>query len=372
MKKKRLLEPYEAMQSMVDLVGVDTIEEKRILQFHFKDIDLCCYVSIATNGVALSDGTSGIYHASLTCDFNDWLKLASGRLNPTWGIVSRRLKFQGDSSLFKLMYPATLLSSPVEAPKISKRIAKAPKSVVVLTASPRKVEGYTSILVDALLEGLRMVDGVEVSCLDIDDYKIESCTGCWHCWQRNDGDCIFKERDDHATLSSILDGADLVVYALPLYADGMPDRLKRYFDRHVSSLYPYMMQGLDGVCHPTRRMREDQSLALLSICGFPEMSHFDALKSHFRALAKNDHRVVAAELLRPAVMYLFNNPTLLDLQQQLLLDLREAGRELALVGSVSNNLQRRISEPICTQEEFISFANRYWKERVDSGAGRDY
>ncbi|MGL4993964.1 MAG: NAD(P)H-dependent oxidoreductase [Bacteroidales bacterium] len=373
MKKKRILNPYEAMSAMVELVMVDSHQEDRILQFYFQDIDLECFVMIGSKGVELHRSHSPEFDASLRCDFNDWLKLSSGRLNPLWGIITRRLKFQGDSSLFKLLRPAMHLDSPLEdLIPVSQRIARVPKSVVVLTASPRKEHGYTALLTSALVEGLRGVNTIDVRTVDISDYRIKSCTGCWHCWQRNAGDCIFKDSDDHALLANLLDSADMVVYAFPLYADGMPDKLKCYFDRHVSSLHPFMMRGVDTVCHPTRRMREDQSLVLLSLCGFPELSHFDSLRSHFRALAHNDHRFVAAELLRPAIMYLFNNPSLLDLQSQLLDDLRQAGLQLATKGFVSSSLIKRISAPVCNQEEFISFANGYWKGRLESRSGKDY
>lgn len=368
---KKVLSPYEAMQAMVNLVRVDKSVASCVLSFDFTDIGLRCFVQIAAEGCVLSEGVPDRADAYLVCSFTNWLKLSSGRLNPVVGVVTSKLKFKGNAKLFELLKPSFQKSIPIEMPQVSNACV-APKTIVVLSASPRKKSGYTALLTQALVEGLQSVSDVSVTCVDLSDYEIKTCTGCWFCWQRNGGDCIFKEKDDHAKLAKLLDAADMVVYAFPLYADGMPSELKRYFDRHVSSLYPYMMKGKDSICHPVRRMREDQSLAILSLCGFPEVSHFDAVKAHFRALAHNDHRRVAAELVRPAVMYLFNNPTLLDLQQIVLDDLKEAGRQLAQNGVVSEVLSKRIAAPVCKPDEFIRFANNYWQDRIDNQGGRDY
>ena len=359
------------MQDIVSYLNKNYTPQNITLSFTFKDIDLDCHIIFTDQEAILKHGVANKYDAKLVCKFSDWLKLASDRLNPIWGIISGRLKFYGDAKLFRALNHAPSIVAPIDTKK-EKTITTPPQTITVLTASPRKGNGYTALLTKSLVKGLSSVAGKEIKTLDLADFSITRCTGCWHCWQKNDGECIFKDIDDHYRLNSILDNSDMIIFAFPLYADGMPSKLKDYFERHVSSLHPYIMQGEYNTCHLLRRNKKNQSLALLSICGFPDEQHFDAVRSHFRPLAPNAPLLVAAELVRPAIMYLINNPTLLDLQKSILNDIYEAGRELASYGMVNKTLSDRISAPICTIDEFIKYANIYWQERIDNRDGIDY
>lgn len=368
---KSVKKAYETMQAIIEIRNQKSDVPDLTLGFYFTDEDLRCWVKFENGFGTLYRGKNSFLDAELISSFYDWLKLASGRLHPIKGIITGRLKFIGDSSLFKYLSPTILSKLPIEPQVISQKV-HIPKDIIILNASPRKQRGYTDLLINSLESGLKSIPGKEVRRIYIEDYNIKPCTGCWSCWQRNNGDCIFDEKDDYKALSESIDQADLIVYAFPLYADGMPGKLKNYFDRHVSSLYPYMMNGANSICHPIRRSKRNQSLAILSICGFPEVSNFDPVIAHFKALAHNDHRVVVGELVRPAIMYLFNNPTLLDLQLDILDQLFQAGVQLASVGSITKALQKKISRPVCTKKQFIDSANQYWTVRILEKRGNDY
>ncbi len=368
---KKIKEPIEVMNGLIFLLNKNHQPKALTLGFDFTDINLKCWVDFNNESICLTEGLNSEVDAFLQCRFPDWLKLASGRMKPVWGILTRKLRFKGKATLFRQMSPKTGNEIPFND-QSTRIVIKSPEKIVVLNASPRKTRGYTDLLARALVAGMESVNNNNVKYLHLEDYKFNSCTGCWSCWQKSDGDCIFKNKDGHEELAAILDDADLIVYAFPLYADGMPGKLKNYFDRHVSSLFPYMMKGEHSVCHPVRRKNENQTLAILSLCGFPEIRHFEAVKQHFRALAHNDHRKVVAELVRPAIMYMFNNPMLTDLQGELLDNIYRAGVELSVNGFVSKDLEKNISKPVCTESEFISFANQYWQSRIDEKGGSDY
>ena len=84
--------------------------------------------------------------------------------------------------------------------------------IVVLTGSPHK-EGTTSVLVNQFVAGAQEA-GHEVYQFDAAFKKVHPCIGCAVC-NGGEKDCVFK--DDMNIIAPKLIGADLIVFASPLY-----------------------------------------------------------------------------------------------------------------------------------------------------------
>lgn len=243
------------------------------------------------------------------------------------------------------------------------------KTALIILGSPRK-EGVskTRIFADAFAAGLSEA-GAGVEFLELRDKKINHCVGCFTCWTKTPGKCIHK--DDVAGIMERAEKADLVVYASPLYHFGIISLLKKYIERTLPSLLPYMIKRDDGeTTHPHRPgFKDTTNVAILGVCGFPEVSHFGAMSAnfHYMANAGGDHGMnIVAELYRPYAETL-NNPFFTDEAARVLAETKKAGFELVKKGFVAPETVDAIAEVRHNMDEVRSGANLAWDACIKDG-----
>ena len=103
------------------------------------------------------------------------------------------------------------------------------KNILVLTGSPRK-GGNTDQLADAFIAGARR-SGHTVEKYATADKNLKGCMDCKAC-QTKAGVCVIP--DDFPTLAPLVEQADVVVLATPLYWFSFPAQLKAAIDRCYS------------------------------------------------------------------------------------------------------------------------------------------
>jgi multimeric flavodoxin WrbA/putative sterol carrier protein len=375
MSPKELKSPYGIMQSMVEILDAQYLAHKEkgtgIIQFYFshKNQEWFCYIKADENHLAFCVGTADHPTVTLRCNFLHWLDLSSGRLNPVWGMITQKLKFKGQTSFFKTLpkpdFDVNIKDKDDPYSYFEKNAVKnrtLPQSVIIINASPRSDNGYTEQFVSHFAEGIRET-GVNVEEIYLSKLRIKTCTGCWHCWIKENG-CVFDGKDDFYALFEKVNRADTIVYALPLYVDGMPSILKNYFDRSVRRVYPYICNDTKKMRHPRRIDRKNQTMMLLSICGFQEKTQFKALETHFRAIAHNFHIPLTETVYRPGAMFLFNNPFFYKAQIEILENMKKAGMELVLTGKINRVTKRKIEQKITGKKEFVKMTNYFWFNKV--------
>ena len=85
-------------------------------------------------------------------------------------------------------------------------------NIVVLSGSPRK-GANTDTMVEAFAETAREA-GHTVEVIRVASKKIAGCLGCQYCFA-HEGTCV--QKDDMADVIESLKGADMVVFASPIY-----------------------------------------------------------------------------------------------------------------------------------------------------------
>lgn len=100
------------------------------------------------------------------------------------------------------------------------------KKIVVISSSFRK-EGNTRALVNEFVRGAGDA-GNDVKTIDLSEIRLEFCRGCLHC-QNNESDCVIN--DDVNGLLDVVAGADVLVFASPLYYGCISGQLKTFLDR---------------------------------------------------------------------------------------------------------------------------------------------
>lgn len=374
---KEILSPISIMENMVEKLQKLYINHDQkaegIIQFHLKHNSeiIDCFIKADLEKLELNQGVAEDSTVTVKSTFYNWLDLAGGKLNPVLGVMTGKLKFKGDTSFFNVL-PRKSLNGEVLVPKdpVTKfeknptKYWKKPKKVVVLSASPREDKGYTDFYLKPFIEGVKKETEIEL--VHLNKYKINSCTGCFSCWMNIPGKCIYQEKDDFHKLAEKMFEADLIVYAFPIYADGMPGILKNYFDRSVCRAYPYMIEGMKRVRHPRRFINENHTMVIFSICGFFEMINFDPVKAYFKALAHNRHTPVIAEIYRTTAVGLYGSPFNYKKLNNILVALEKAGSEIVNFGKIKRKTLRIITQKIGGEKQDLTKINEWWDERKGS------
>jgi multimeric flavodoxin WrbA len=105
------------------------------------------------------------------------------------------------------------------------------KRILVLTGSPRK-GGNTDKLADAFITGAKQA-GHTTEIFTTADKHIKGCIDCQTCFSRGSACSI---PDDFASLAPLMEQADMIVFATPLYCFSFPMQLKAAIDKLYSFL----------------------------------------------------------------------------------------------------------------------------------------
>ena len=138
--------------------------------------------------------------------------------------------------------------------------------IVVLEGSPNP-KGSTHILADCFRQGAEAA-GHTVEFIDVAHAKIHPCTGCIHCGY--EGPCV--QKDDVESIRKKILGADMLVFATPLYYYGMSAQLKALVDRFCA--FNSSMQ------------RKHMKSALLTVAWNSDSWTFEALEAHYKTLVR--------------------------------------------------------------------------------------
>ena len=138
--------------------------------------------------------------------------------------------------------------------------------IIVLQGSPNK-DGSTNILVEEFRRGAEEA-GRSVARFDLTDLDISPCTGCVACGY--EGPCV--QHDDNQKIRSAVLGADMIIFATPLYYYGMSAQLKIVIDRFCA--------------YNSSITRKHMKSALLAVAWNSDDWTFDALVSHYQTLVR--------------------------------------------------------------------------------------
>ena len=99
--------------------------------------------------------------------------------------------------------------------------------ILVLNGSPRP-NGATSAMTEAFAQGARQA-GHEVDVVAVCQKKIAGCLACEYCHTKGGGKCV--QQDDIQQIYPLLDQAEMLVLASPIYYHNISGQLKCVVDR---------------------------------------------------------------------------------------------------------------------------------------------
>ncbi len=142
------------------------------------------------------------------------------------------------------------------------------KNVLVLTGSPRR-NGNSEKMADAFIRGA-VAAGHEVHKFNAGANKIGGCKACKKCWSKGEP-CIY--RDDFDQLTPLLEEAEILVLASPLYWFTLSAQILAPINR----FYAYQSDN----CQRPLKIRE----SCLLVCGADEdMQIFDGTIATYKSI----------------------------------------------------------------------------------------
>ena len=230
---------------------------------------------------------------------------------------------------------------------------------LIVYGSPRHKKSASYHVGYNFAEGLKRA-GAEVDEIMVCKQKINHCQGCFTCWTKTPGVCIHK--DDMVENLYKMQEADLIVFATPLYIFHVPGILKDFLDRSIPLAQPFLIER-DGITsHPARDSSKKRRIFLISVAGFPELSHFDALVLAFKK-TYGPKGYIGEILIGGAEI--MSKDEYQSAYESLYALIEQAGFELIKYGSISEETLKKITEKTQFSKEQIKNlrekGNIYWE-----------
>jgi len=229
------------------------------------------------------------------------------------------------------------------------------KKVVAINGSPRTQHGDTAMILGPFLDGLTGA-GCEVELFYASRLDVRPCTcGEMYCWYRKPGECCIK--DDMEILYPKVREADLLVLATPVYTP-LPCTMQAVLNRLCPLVKPLLAQRAGRT---RARFHDDvriESVVLVSTGGWWEKENFGTVVRIAEELAENGSVRFAGSVLRPHAFLMKSGGTLTKDGRAVVDAARQAGRELAEGGAMSQETLDAVSRPLISEEELRQRYNR--------------
>jgi len=353
--------------------GLDTI-----IQFHLTGEEPTDgYLTIKNLECTYTEGIHPEPKTTIRADSKLWLAISNNEISGDQAYINKQFTVDGDMTI--LLKLGDLFAPSSEAEKDVKQKPKEIdfeyktfepgriKRIVVFDGGPRSDKySKTTFMVKHFCRGAKSA-GAEIECIKLKDMKINPCTGCYTCWTKTPGECIFQ--DDMTDLRVKSRKADLVVFASPLYIFNVTGIMKNFLDRNLPNIKPYMIIENGETMHPHRYPEDkQQGFVVFSAAGFPEVDHnFDGLKGMFRCLhSHSEKKSLMGEFYMPGAE-LIAQPVYGERRKRVEQACYNAGEQVVKVGQIDMEFMQAVSDIEISQTKFQEQADYFW-ESLDGKA----
>lgn len=212
--------------------------------------------------------------------------------------------------------------------------------VVAFNGSPKAKNSNTSVIVQAFLSGARSA-GAQTEEVHLIDYNIHHCTGCFSCWFKTPGKCVF--RDDMDSLLPQYTQSSIVCFATPVYTWNMTAALKNFIDRLAPLKSPLLVQAGGNYDLKDTEVKSARFVVIAN-AGFPGENNFGTMSQVFSSC----HPIL--EIYRNCGMALKKDDQRV---KRYLEAVATAGKELVQSGTVSKAIENALQEDLMPLEEYV-------------------
>ncbi len=224
--------------------------------------------------------------------------------------------------------------------------------IVAINASHRGDKGFTRFFLDRLVHGATSA-GAECEVINLVKLKMNRCISCYRC-QTGEPHlrCIYHDKDDVAMVFEKMAGADIIIFATPIYMMSMAGLLKIFLERLYSTMDINDVRLSSGLIHHhINPAISSKPFVVLAVCVNVENETSKNVISYFRTYAKFMEA-------RPVGILVRNSSTLFDYQNhpefgrdfprifKVCSAYEQAGRDLATLGFIRRSTQRAANQEI--------------------------
>lgn len=231
--------------------------------------------------------------------------------------------------------------------------------IIALNGSPKGENGNTEVLLKNFIIGCKNA-GADVETIYLKDKNIKHCCGCFTCWEKKPGKCIYK--DDMESLLIKISKADIIIYATPLYYFTVTGIMKDFMDRMLPLHSGEIIKENDIYTHPKQnKYASSAKTILISNCGFPGRYNFSGLLETFNVISKGN---LMAKILctQGGILKISEtNKHLNNLYKPFFNALIKAGEDVVTKGYITETIQKILDKPVMDTETYVSQANNRLK-----------
>ncbi len=367
---KSIKELFEAMPFGLNTKlakGIDTV-----VQFHLTGAEhIDGYLIIKDCHCTYANGIHPDPKTTIRADSKLWLAISNNEVSGDKAFMNKEYTVDGDMGILlkfsELFAPSTESEEELkQKPKTIKFEYKTfepgrIKNIVVFDGGPRNTKfSKTTFMVNHFCKGAKSA-GAQIDYIKLKDMKIHPCTGCYTCWTKTPGECIYD--DDMTDLRLKFRKADLIIYASPLYIFSVTGIMKNFLDRLLPNIKPYMLIKNGETMHPYRYPEDKlQGFVVFSAAGFPEVDHnFDGLKSMFRCLhSHSENASLMGEFYMPGAE-LIAQPVYAERRKKVEQACLNAGAQVVQENKINTEFMKTVSDVGITQKKFQEQADYFWE-----------
>ena len=242
--------------------------------------------------------------------------------------------------------------------------------ILVINGAPRE-NGYTKDLLELFNSGAVAAGGL-VEQIDLRNYDVRPCTGCFHCWDPSRaGKC--SQSDDMAMLTEKFLDSDVLVLATPVYYYSFSALIKAFLERLLPTSLPIITQGGEiGLERNTERYpdRGPDRAALIAVGAHRNPKIMDGLVKTFELICDGIYAKPVGKLLRTESFFLDFDAGKPITGRKVRMAFERAGAELVREGWIEAQTESDASLPFTRDlETFRRNSGTYWKIAREIGAG---
>ncbi|MEN8118064.1 MAG: flavodoxin family protein [Bacteroidota bacterium] len=162
------------------------------------------------------------------------------------------------------------------------------QKIAIINGNPDLTKNNLNTYLSDLEQGFGK-NGTSVVTHTLSEKEIRHCIGCFDCWWKTPGICRFSD-DSDKMLSDIIN-SDLVIFASPLIMGMYSALLKRFHDRMIPLIHPYI-EIVNGECHHRKRYPVYPKVGVLLENNDATPKEFENTRFIFDRIAINMHSEV--------------------------------------------------------------------------------
>lgn len=233
--------------------------------------------------------------------------------------------------------------------------------ILAINSSAHGAKGATQEILSPFLEGAKIA-GAEVKIVFLKELNLKPCLGCYGCWIKTPGFCT--QDDDMADLIARVKVSELVVFAGPVYVDGISALGKLFLDRLIPLMDCHLIIKDGHTRHPIREYKFPRFFGIVT-CGFYEKDNTDVWVENLKRASRNFSTEYIGTLIRPSSHILFWKKDYGDNINSIKEAAHQAGYELVTKGEVSLKLINKVGEDFLSRDEVVKLSNAAWERQLN-------